>query len=302
MTTPLARLAPLALLLAPVASFAGYYFESTSTTSGPADQVVSVHGWVDGPNAKIEFQDNLGMFRAGSYVVTNAETGASFIVNPADMTIMEMDIDDMLATLGTMLNVAGGLVQFTFSDYTSEKLEEGPGERLLGYRTTHYKFRTGYTMTFKVLGMGRSNRITSENELWCTEALDDVGFRSWFKPDRMRTGNAEIDEMIEKTYADIDCLPLRSRVVQTSSEGRGRSETSTVVTEMSSIEERSVPASTFELPAGYERVALPTVGNLQQMIEQAERDEQAAQPEPEPKKEEGGRRGLRGLRDALRGL
>jgi hypothetical protein len=111
-------------------------------------------------------------------------------------------------------------------------------------------------MTMKVLGMGRENRMLTENEFWCTDEIDADGFSAWLRPDRFRTGNTEIDTMIRQQYATIDCLPLRSNVVATTTGGRGRSNTSTTLTEVTALREESVPAATFEVPAGYTATTL----------------------------------------------
>jgi hypothetical protein len=144
----------------------------------------------------------------------------------------------------------------SFSDFSSEKLDEGPGESILGYQTTRYKYRTGYTMSVKVLGMGRATTISNENEFWCTNDIDADGFSAWLRPDRFRTGNADIDNMIRQQYATVDCLPLRTRMVSTSSGERGGANTTTAVTEVTALREESIPAATFALPAGFTTTSL----------------------------------------------
>jgi hypothetical protein len=250
------------LLLCPAATgFAGYYFESTATTEGAGPRgsnVTRVHAWVDGANAKIEFQsgDATGMFGAGTYILAAADSNTTYFVDPKEQTVAEINLDQVFGMVNTMLDASAGMVQLSFSDFSSEKLDEGPGEPILGYRTTRYKYRTAYTMSVKVLGMGRANTLSTENEFWCTNDIDADGFSAWLRPDRFRTGNADIDNLIQQQYAEVDCLPLRSHVVSTSAGERGRANTTTVMTEVTVLREESIPAATFEVPTGYTTTTL----------------------------------------------
>jgi hypothetical protein len=268
------------LLLCPAAtSFAGYYFESQATVEGARTTVTHVRAWVDGPKAKIEFldADATGTFGEGTYIIALADSNTTYFVNPKEETVAEIDIDQLFGMLNAVLDASAGMVQLSFRDFTNEKLEEGPGETILGYETMRYKFRTGYTMTFKVLGIGRDNQISNENEFWCTDDLDDAGFSAWLRPDRFRTGNAEMDNMIRQTYSEVNCLPLRSRVVSTTTGERGRTQTSTTLSEVTLLREESILGSTFEVPAGYATTTMPT---LPQAGESAVEPAQAPEDEP----------------------
>src|SRR5690606_27000876 len=136
-------------------------------------------------------------------------------------------------------------------------------------------------------------------ELWCTDEVDADGFRVWLSPDRLRTGNAELDEMIRSQYRELDCVPLRSRVTTKSSSGgrRGEESESVSVTDVLVLrEEASVPSGTFDLPSGYTAITLvPDTSELPSFGTAPGADEApAAEPEG------GRRRGLGGLRDLIR--
>lgn len=232
------------------ASAAGYYFESNTETDG---QTMSVRAWVEDEKAKVEFfEGGQGFFQEGGYMLTSDGGQTLYIVDPDEMTYSELDLDQLLAFAGSILNATGGLVQMEFSDLTNERVGEEPGGEILGYDTTRYEFHTAYTMTMGVLGFKRSTSSTSQQEMWCTDEIDAPGFRVWLSPDRFRTGNAELDEFVQAQYQDLDCLPLRSRTTTTMTGERGRDQTTVAVTEVTVLrEEASIPASTFELPAGY---------------------------------------------------
>lgn len=240
-------------------SFAAYYFEARST-GDDAGAAGTVTGWIDAGKARIEFRDGgAAMFEAGSYMLTTDGGATVYLVNPGERAYSQLDVEQIFQSIGTAMNAIGGLVNMEFADFTSEKLLEEPGGDVLGYPTTHYRFKTGYTMRMAMLGMRRQSRIDTDQEIWCTTAIDRRGFDLWLRPDRFRTGNADIDRLIEQQYGDVDCLPLRTRMVTTATDADGRSETTTTVTEVTVLREDTPPSGTFDLPAGYRNEPLPTL-------------------------------------------
>jgi hypothetical protein len=271
---------------------AGYYFETTtSTESGRSTDTSTVHAWVDGENGKIEFQDadKSGMFEAGSYMLTTDGGDTLFIVDDDKRTISEIDFAQLFQLIGDLSEASGGVVEFSFKDFSNERLLEEPGDTILGYPTTHYKFKTGYTMSFGVFGFTRDNRAENDQDVYCTDALNSGGFSAWLRPDRFRTGNEEMDAAIRSSFSDLNCLPLRTRTASTMTSGR-REQTSVSTMEVTVLREESIPAATFELPADYERISLAdSIAELELPTSEAP---DAAEPEEE------GRRPR--LRDLLR--
>lgn len=291
-----------ALLALPCAADAAYYFEANTRTEGEGrTEVVRVRGYVDGDKARIEAVEGAAMpfLERGSYLLATGGGATVYIVNPAEMTYSEMNVDQLLAMTGNVMNAVSGVMQMSFSDFVNDKLAEEPGGQVLGYDTTRLEFLTGYTMNIGMLGMRRSMRNETRQELWCTDAIDASGFGVWTSPDRFRTGNAELDALIKAQYQELDCVPLRSRVTTTTSNG-GRREAESV-SEMEFVtlrEEASSPAGTFDLPSGYTAVSLlPDMSELPPFgaAPGAEAEEAPSSPP-----EEGRRRGLGGLRDLIR--
>lgn len=290
-----------ALLALPCGADAAYYFEANTRTEGDGKtEVVRVRGYVDGDKARIEAVEGAAMpfVESGSYLLTTGGGSSLYIVNPAEMTYSEMDLDQLLAMAGGVLNAASGVLNLSFTDFVNDKLAEEPGGSVLGYDTTRLEFLTGYTLNMGMLGMRRSTRTETRQELWCSDAIDADGLGVWASPDRLRTGNAELDALIKAQYQDLDCVPLRSRVTTTTSNGGRREAESVSETEFVTLrEEASVPAGTFDLPAGYRVVSLmPDMSELPP-FGAAPAAEEAPADEPEEGRR---RRGLGGLRDLIR--
>jgi hypothetical protein len=251
---PSCTLVLLGALAALPAAQGAHYFESSSNTEvdGAAPMAAQVRGWIDGERARIDFVSGQAMpFANSGYMLSNDGGQTLYLVNPEERTYSEFDIEQMLGMAGTMMQAVGGVMRMEFTDTVNEKLGEEPGGTILGHPTTHYRYRTGYTMTMGVMGFKRSNRIDSEQDLWCAAGLQDAGFKVWLRPDRYRTGNEELDNIIRLQYQDLDCLPLRSRMTSVT-KGDNQPESRTVTTtEVTVLREESAPAGTFDLPAGF---------------------------------------------------
>jgi hypothetical protein len=240
------------------AASAGYYYEAVTTNEGApgGPELSTVHAWVDGDSAKVEFQETSQavMFPAGGYLVTRDAGSTLYFVNPDDMTIMTVDIDAIVGMAGTMMEAMGSNLNMQFSDFSNETLSEGPGGEILGYDTTLTHHRIGYTMSIAVLGFEQSSRVDMENKVWCSDEFDSDGLRVWLRPDRFRTGNEDFDELIRQHYAAMNCLPLRTEVVTTTT-SNGAASVTTTKTNVLLIREEDVVGTMFDLPENYEQVS-----------------------------------------------
>jgi hypothetical protein len=257
----LATTASLIVAAAPGISHAGYYYEAITSNEAAGtpggSQASTVHAWVDGDSAKVEFQNaaQAGIFQAGSYLITTDAGETLALVDPEKMTITPIDFEQILGMAGSMMEAMGGVVNMDFSDFSSEKISEEDGGAILGHSTTRSRYQSGYTMTIAVMGFRQESRIDTDNQVWCSDDFDAAGLRVWLRPDRFRTGNEDFDQMIRQQYETMNCLPLRNEVITTTM-GNGNTTVTTTTTEVVEIREEDVPASTFELPVGYEEVSL----------------------------------------------
>lgn len=256
------------LALCPMTLLAqGFYYEAVTNSEVPAfgNTTSTVHAWVDGDRAKIEFQDSgQAGFGAGSYLLTTDGGAVLYIVNPQEQTYSEIDFENLFSTMNTAMEAMGGMMQMEFTDFTNEQVLEEPGETILGYPTTHYQFRTGYTMNMSIMGMNRQSRNENDSEFWCSDELSASGLRVWLRPDKFRTGNEEFDQLIEQGMGNMNCLPLRSRTVSTMTNNNQTTET-TSTTEVTVFREETVAADMFEIPTGYaEEAFIPDISGMPQ--------------------------------------
>jgi hypothetical protein len=139
-----------------------------------------------------------------------------------------------------------------------ERLLDEDGGTVAGLPTRHLKLRTSYTLTVKVFGMGNATDVVSEQDVWATTRLVDPALGVWLRAEPPRTGNAELDKLIAAEAGKFQGFPLKMVTVTTSTQKKGNKTTTTRSTmEVTQLDTgAAVPASAFEVPAGYEKVEL----------------------------------------------
>ncbi|HEX2465963.1 MAG TPA: DUF4412 domain-containing protein [Thermoanaerobaculia bacterium] len=247
----------------------GYYYEATTVDqleNGKERSRSQVRGWIDGPAAKIEFADQKGtMFKPGSYLLTKDAGRTLYLVDPKEKAYSRWDLEAMLASTFALLESTGPLLNLDFSNASSKKLGEDDGGTLLSYPTRHYQWQSAYDMRMTVLGMKRQYRIDAVQDFWSTDALAAEGFKVWLRPDRTRTGNSGLDELLSAEMAKAQGFPLKMVTKSTMTTGKGKQQKSTSTMEVTTLRPESVAATTFDLPAGYEeRPFLPGMPPPQQ--------------------------------------
>jgi hypothetical protein len=258
----LASTASVALLAAALAApaSAGVHYRANTTTDGAAGagQAMEVEAWVDGPNAKVLFKtSDHPMLGAGSYLLSNNGGETLFLVNPEEKTYAPFDLADIMAGAAAMMKGLGPMMKISFSNQRVEKLAEEAGPPILGYATTHYRFRTVYDSEIKVMGMGQSSHNDTTTDTWSTGELKDTGFAAWLRREPPKTGIADLDEMIgNEVKKGITGVPLKVVAASKVKDQRGRETASTTTMEVTAIRQEEVPATTFAMPKGYERIEL----------------------------------------------
>lgn len=256
-------LGALLFLAAAVPGSAGIHYKSTTKTEGANGRGggdIVAEGWVSGDNAKVAFVESNGnpVAQKGTYMLTKDGGRTLYLVNPEDKTYAEWSLQGMLGTVGAVMNGMGPLLKIQFSDLKVDKLSEEDGGTLLGLPTRHYKYRTSYTMSIKVLGMGNVSDVVSEQDVWTTTKLSDAGLGVWLRAEPPRTGNAEFDKLIAAEGGKFQGFPLKMVTVSTSTAKKGGKATTTRSTmEVTQLDaSANVPASAFEIPAGYKETQI----------------------------------------------
>jgi hypothetical protein len=239
-----------ALFTAATAHAGWEYTAVTKATGGQHADMVNnqVHALIDGPKARFEFVESSNpVMAAGNYFITEDAGQTVYLVNPAEKTYSAWKMDAMLGLAGGVM----GMMNMKVTDQKIEKLLEEDGGRLLGQPTTHYKFRTAYTMEMNLMGRRQTTSTVSEEDLWTTTALTDAA--ATFAPLRrnMKTGNAELDKLIAEQLSKARGFPLKIISTRNAKGTRGQPQASQVIMEVTALKPASPAASQFKPPADY---------------------------------------------------
>jgi hypothetical protein len=227
---------------------AGWEYSATTRMEGsPNSQQMnqSIKGLVDGDKARFDFTSSGNpMMGAGTYLLTKDAGKTVTLVNPKEKTYAAWD-------MSAMLGMAGAVAKMQAVNPKVEKLLEERGEKLLGYATTHYRFRTSYTMTMTVMGFSSSSEVAREQDIWSAPALKDAAFGFRGLQGGMRAGDEGLEKLIEGEMKKVQGFPLKTISTQTTKDPRGKTTTSKVAMEVTSLKEASPAKDQFEVPSGY---------------------------------------------------
>lgn len=244
---------------------AGMRFESTTRTTddrGKDTQVMVVESWVDGDNARIEFRQAKGA--AGvpddGYLITNDGGRTMLLVDPDDETYMEWDIDAMFQLFSQVQQASAGMVSIDFRDTTADYVGASPGDDILGFSTTKHAMQMGYTMEMKVIGMKQRYTIHSDTESWVTSELTAPGFGSWLRKAPPKTGDPDLDLLLEGLTQKMEGVVLKSVTRSVMTDKKGRETRTTSTTAVTSIDEVEIDSGRFRVPPDYDKVEMPTGG------------------------------------------
>ena len=252
-----------ALFVAAVPAFAGIHYKATTKTEDARghSSEIQVEGWVAGDKAHVEFKDSTSpnpVMQKGTYLLTKDGGKTLYLVNPEEKTYAVMDLSAMLGTMGALMNGMGPLLKIQFSEPQVEKVADEDGGKVAGVAVHHTKYRTSYTSTVKVLGMGRSSAVVSEQDFWTSTRLVDPGMGVWLRAEPPRTGNADFDRLLTAERYKLQGYPLKMVTVTTNTDAKnGKSTTSHSTMEVTQLEtSATAPAGSFELPGDYKETQM----------------------------------------------
>ena len=246
----------LALLLMAVPSFAGVYYTAKTTAQGGRGaemQDVTVQAWVSGGNAKVVFeQSGNPMMGKGMYMVTTDGGKTVYMVDPEKKSYYKWDMDSLMGMAGGMMK----MMNMTYTDPKVEKVAQEPDGLVAGVPTIYYKFHTSYTMSMSMMMMKRKTQIVKDEEIWAAPKLVEAGLGIWLRKTPPKTNNEQLDALIKAEMGKVEGFPLKMRTVQTSTDEKGKAETTTTTMEVTELRMQAVPDSTFQMPAGYKETSM----------------------------------------------
>lgn len=250
-----AILALFLLLTLSLPAAAGVYYKAETRTEGDYVGTSQVEAWVDGRKVRMVMHGDGGLPGNG-YLLTSDAGTTVYLVNPEERTYSRWNIDEMMATAGSAMNMVKGMMNMEFSDPQVTRLAEKPDGKLLGQPVTFTHYRTAYTMKMSMFGMGSSTSVIEEDRIWTTEGFPDEGMRFWTSLRGASTGNEAIDKRVQSEMEKLQGFPLKRITEVTSTDDQGNTRLTRTTLAVTELKQQGVAASEFEIPAGFRETSM----------------------------------------------
>ncbi len=242
------------LMSAPL--FAGMTYQFQSVTTGKNGSELAGKASVEGTNMRLDFsKGDKVIFKNNSVVISKDGGKSMFVIDPKEKTYFEFSLDDLFGALGGMSNAMPGMFKMTIENQSVKLTGSGDGGVIEGYPTKRYVVDSAYDMNIKIMGMKQNSKIKTTSETWTTEKIGRE-YATFVQQKGFRTGMEDLDKLIAAQTAAIKGFPLK-QVLTTVSTANNKSETSVTTMTVSSLKTTTVPASQFEIPAGFKETDSP---------------------------------------------
>lgn len=212
---------------------------------------------VAGPNARVDVREGGAPgVKDGAYVLLRGAERTVVIVSPKDKAAMVVGADGLGAGVGAATNNA--VVKVSMRDAKFDYEDAGAGERILGLATRHVRLRWSGATEVRVLGRTNSTSEANVGEAWIATSVPGVSadaLGAWSRAfgAGLRRGNPDLARQME----DYDRrfgggLTLRSVVVGTRTDEKGKVTVDTTRMEITDLAKGRIDPALFDIPPGYE--------------------------------------------------
>ena len=205
---------------------------------------------VDGAKTRVDFIGG-NLYPPGNYVVTS-DGSRLFFVDPTKKWYTEFNTANAVSAIGA------SSIKIENLRTDLKQLPDHP--KFAGYETTHFQLTVEYDITVRMREIPLKQSVYTVIDNWTTTSFSDLTLT--VLANGMRTGNPEIDQMMDLETTKITGFPLKQTVsIRTTLLTRATNSklkvnpTRTSAREMrvTAIREMTPKPTDFSVPAGYTR-------------------------------------------------
>ena len=255
------------LLVAVVIAFvavsapAAIQYEYTQKNTSPEDieptTDLRARAVIDGESSRIEFLSG-SLYPPGTYVVSTDGWRRLLFVDPAKQWFTEVNTAGVATALGS------GNIRIANLKTNIETKDDRP--IIAGHPTEHTRLTLTYDITVTMRSIPLTQHVQTEIDTWSTTRFPAPAAGSFLN--NMRTGNDEIDRLLDGEIMKLKGFPLRQTVTTRTIADLPPARVQlkdmkptarTMVRDMwvTSIREVASDASMFVVPASYRRADMP---------------------------------------------
>jgi hypothetical protein len=208
-------MAAMVLLLAAQSGWAGVSYEFVQSSQSDIEQIPATNltgrAIIDGERSRVDFVSG-NIYAPGAYVLSTDGNKTMLYVDPVSKTFSEVNAAAIAASYG-----AANMRIANFKAATT-KLEDHP--IIAGVPTEHYHLAISYDLTLPYGTMFLTQNVREEIDKWTTVQFGDIS-ETFLAGGGIRTGNPQLDQVIEAETTTIKGFPLRQSVVVSTTNPRG---------------------------------------------------------------------------------
>ncbi|HEX7151449.1 MAG TPA: hypothetical protein VF618_08185 [Thermoanaerobaculia bacterium] len=247
----------LALFALPLSAAIQYEFFQKTTSDGdnapPAD--LSARATVDNGRTRVDVISG-NVYPPGSYVISSEGGRRMLFVDPTMKTFTEVNTTSFVSGIGAS--------NIQIENLKSDLQTIGASDIIAGHPTTQYRLTLSYDITVIYRNMPLKQSVRTVIDKWTTVAFGEL-VEDAVSNASLRTGNLEVDKVIDLEATRIKGFPLRQNVTVTTISHRKRSVSGSDLKfpttrirqkEMwvTAIRSTATNNETFTVPAGFKKM------------------------------------------------
>ncbi|HEX6098466.1 MAG TPA: hypothetical protein VF432_19275 [Thermoanaerobaculia bacterium] len=243
----------LTLIAASASAAIQYEFVQKNTSADPVEPVtdLTARAVIDGDRSRVDFVGG-NLYPPGTYVISTDGSRRLQFVDPTKQWYTEVNTTSVATALGAS--------NIRISNLKSSMETRDDRPVIAGYPTEHSRLTITYDISVTMKSIALKQHVRTEVDTWTTSQFPSATVMSFLSG--LRTGNPEIDRLLEVESTRVTGFPLRQTVTTRAvadlppSRSEIKTPTSrTIVREMWVTSIREVPpdSALFSIPPAYRR-------------------------------------------------
>jgi hypothetical protein len=216
-------------------------------------------GYVAGDNARVEFTNvNMpqmkaqgGPFADGAYILIKGATKQFFVVDTKQKQYAEMNQDQLMQMTSALTN----LVKFEMTNVHIDASRVQPDTTVDSYKTAHYHLNQNYHMKMSMAFIHQEGDVHASGDYYYAPQFADLVnpyMSSGWSASTNFFNNADYTSQLKAAAEKMPKgVPVLVVIHSTNTDKKGKARTGTTTMHTTNLVRGDIPASTFEIPAGY---------------------------------------------------
>jgi hypothetical protein len=230
------------------------------------DFTMSGKGYVAGGNARIEFTNvdmpqmkaQGGPFAEGSYILFKGATKEFIVVNTKQKQYASMGQDGLMQMTSALTN----LVKFEMTNVHIDASRVQPDTTVDSYKTAHYHLNQTYHMKMSMAFIHKEDDVNASGDYYYAKEFDDLinpYLSSGWSSSTNFFNNPDYSNQLKAAAAKMPHgVPVLVVIHNINTDKKGKAVTGTTTMHSTNLVRGDIPASMFEVPAGYSKYEPPT--------------------------------------------